>query len=102
MSSADDPCKQFGPRSGPQTFWHSDGIPEIFFFKMLALKKEKNSRRQTCTISQHAESLNVSCSFQLPVGRRTHSYRIHAWLVGRGSTRALVLVREQNQCVLGV
>ena len=48
VSSADDPCKQFGPRSGPQTFWHSDGIPEIFFFKMLALKKEK--KQQTTNV----------------------------------------------------
>ena len=48
VSSADNLCKQFGPRSGPtirvQTVCHSGGIFLKEFFKKLILKSADNKK----------------------------------------------------------
>ena len=54
VPSADNFCKQFGPRSGPtpvsgwvmiQTVWHSDCVPERFFSKKFILKKSADDKK---------------------------------------------------------
>ena len=81
VSSADDPCKQFGPRSGPQTFWHSDGIPEIYFFKKLALKKEKKTAddKRAQFLSMQSQMFRVRFSYLWADGRILTGYMRGLW-----------------------
>ena len=48
VSSADNLCKQFGPRSDLiwiKTVWHSDDIPERSFFLNLIKKKTAGNQK---------------------------------------------------------
>ena len=49
MLSADNPCKGYEPRSGPTKYgacsgWHSDGIPERFFWKVDFEKNKQTTK----------------------------------------------------------
>ena len=45
MSSADNLCKQFGPRSGSRLF-DSDGIHEILFWKKVDFEKSADNKKK--------------------------------------------------------
>ena len=73
--SADNLCKQFGPRSGLtilsgliwiQTIWHSDGIPEILKNKWFIKKRSADDKKKHAKIPsmQRVNSCFVSQDFQ--------------------------------------
>ena len=77
-SSADNLCKQYGPRSGPKkfdpdldpNFWHSDSVPESIFFEYLILKKVSRRQQQLHIKNYPAcKELNTVKMMQSPVGQ---------------------------------
>ena len=66
MSSADNICKEFGPRSGPsgliwiQTVWHSNGILD-FFIEKVEIEEKHADDNKACKIKFKVRCIYFRC-----------------------------------------
>ena len=83
VSSADNLCKQFGPRSGPTkvsgliwnwTVWHSEGSPERFFRKKWFWKNQQTTKKVGKN-TQSAKSWSTGGLFLGKISRKVHWWK---------------------------